>query len=166
MTEWWGDFFTNLNAWHWWILAFTLIAFEMLAASFVLFWPGMAALLTGIVVWLFPDLRDSHQIGIFAVFLGVLIWIGLSYRVRFKKLFHAREEAASGLNQRARRYIGRRATLPENVQNGIGYIFLDDTRWRVRVLKDRDLPKDTKLRIIDADGATLVVDEEVNVKQE
>ena len=63
----------------------------------------------------------------------------------------------SDLNQRARRYLGRRAVVAEAFRNGRGSILLDDTRWQALSEGGGDLDPGAAVEIVGADGATLRV---------
>ena len=47
-------------------------------------------------------------------------------------------------------------TLDQAIENGVGYVRLDDSRWKV---SGPDLPKGTKVRVTGADGTVLEVEE-------
>lgn len=50
--------------------------------------------------------------------------------------------------------IGQTATLSEPIQNGRGRVQLGDTQWLV---KGRDLPEGTQVKITGAEGTWLIV---------
>jgi hypothetical protein len=48
--------------WHWLTLGLVLILAEMFIPSFTIFWFGLGALLTGIILWLAPEISLSWQL--------------------------------------------------------------------------------------------------------
>ena len=59
---------TMTRLWYYWlILGLLLILSEMLVPSFTLLWFGLAALLTGLLLLLVPDLELSYQLLVWAL---------------------------------------------------------------------------------------------------
>lgn len=88
----------------WLSLGGLLLAAEMLGGNGYLLWSGVAAVITGLVVWLLP-LGWEWQGVMFAVLTLLAAWLWwkwLSRRVREQK------HSDSHLNQRGQQLIGRR----------------------------------------------------------
>lgn len=88
----------------WLSLGGLLLAAEMLGGNGYLLWSGVAAVITGLVVWLVP-LGWEWQGVMFAVLTLLAAWLWwkwLSRRVREQK------HSDSHLNQRGQQLIGRR----------------------------------------------------------
>jgi membrane protein implicated in regulation of membrane protease activity len=54
--------------WHWLALGLLLVGAELLVPSFTIFWFGLGAGLTGLVLLLFPGLSLTGQLALFAFF--------------------------------------------------------------------------------------------------
>jgi membrane protein implicated in regulation of membrane protease activity len=139
----------GLAFWHWWVLGFALLIAEILTTTTFCLWMSFAAFAAGIVVLLIPSLGAPAQIVTFAVLS--LIATGLWFRFR-KRAGNAPD---NGLNQRGRGYVGRVLTLSEAIRNGVGQVRLEDSVWRV---SGPDLAAGTQVRVIRADGITLLVE--------
>ena len=59
--------------WHWAVLGFVLVIAELLMPAFLLLWFGVAALMVGSLLWLFPALGVPVQVVLLAVFSAALI---------------------------------------------------------------------------------------------
>ena len=142
---------SGIEFWHWWVLALVLAGIEIFAPSFLFLWLGFAAAAVGLAVLVVPELPLEYQFLLFGVFciVSVVVWLRV---VRPRKL----EGSTSKLNRRAAQYEGRMTTLDQAIENGVGYVRLDDSRWKV---SGPDLPKGTKVRVTGADGTVLEVEE-------
>ena len=144
-----SEMFTTLGTWNWLIAGVILMALELIAPGVFLFWLGLAALLTGLVSFAFTP-SWQVQILMFAVFaaLAVPVWRRL-----------ARSNAADSahspfLNKRADALVGRVFTLEKPIIDGAGTVRIDDTVWRVA---GPDAPAGSRVKIVQADGASLTV---------
>ncbi len=135
--------------WHWWVAGILLIILEMLAPTGHTLWLGVAALVVGALLWLFPQLDWKLQLLLFAVLSVASV---LLYRQYARKKQHVTDEPS--LNRRGERYIGRVFTLDEPIINGVGKIRVDDTTWRVT---GPDRPAGETVKVISVDGSTLQV---------
>jgi membrane protein implicated in regulation of membrane protease activity len=61
--------------WHWLILGMALVAVEIILPSFISLWFGLAGLLIGLLLWIFPDLSFSLQITIWAITSAFFTWL-------------------------------------------------------------------------------------------
>ena len=141
-----GMFFT-LGTWNWLIFGVVLMALELLAPGVFLFWLGLAALLVGLVSFAI-DPSWQMQILMFAIFAAAAV--PLWRRVALSN------KAASNpfLNKRADALVGRVFTLEKPIIDGAGTVRIDDTVWRVA---GPDAPAGSRVRIVQADGASLTV---------
>ncbi|EER9539171.1 NfeD family protein [Escherichia coli] len=111
----------------WLSLGGLLLAAEMLGGNGYLLWSGVAAVITGLVVWLW--------------------WKWLSRRVREQK------HSDSHLNQRGQQLIGRRFVLESPLVNGRGHMRVGDSSWPVSA--SEDLGAGTHVEVIAIEGITL-----------
>jgi membrane protein implicated in regulation of membrane protease activity len=143
-----GIFYT-LGTWNWLIFGLVLIILELLAPGVFLFWLGLAALLVGLVSFTFSPSWQMQML-MFAVFAiaAVPLW---------RRMAHSSKAASKSnpfLNKRADALVGRVFTLEKPIIDGSGTVRIDDTIWRVA---GPDAPAGSRVRIVQADGASLTV---------
>ena len=90
----------------WLSLGGLLLAAEMLGGNGYLLWSGVAAVITGLVVWLLP--------------------LGWEWQ----------KHSDSHLNQRGQQLIGRRFVLESPLVNGRGHMRVGDSSWPVSASED------------------------------
>jgi membrane protein implicated in regulation of membrane protease activity len=144
-----NEMFVTLGTWNWLIFGIILMALELIAPGVFLFWLGLAALLTGLVSFTFTP-SWQFQILMFAVFAAAAVPV-------WRRL--ARNSAAGSvnspfLNKRADALVGRVFTLEKPIVDGAGTVRIDDTVWRVA---GPDVPAGSRVKIVQADGASLTV---------
>jgi membrane protein implicated in regulation of membrane protease activity len=146
------DIFNHLTQWHWLGLGLILLILELLFASGgFLLWLGLAAVVTALVTWIFPNLFWGGQMLLFAV-AGIICLISWWSYVHHNP---ARTDQPK-LNRRGEQYIGRFFNLETAIENGRGSIRVDDSTWRVA---GPDLPIGTKVKVVAADGVILQVEQ-------
>ena len=143
------EMFVTLGTWNWLIFGVVLMALELAAPGIFLFWLGLAALLVGLTSFAL-DLSWQMQILLFALFAAAAVPL-------WRRL--ARNSAAVSLsnpflNRRADALVGRVFTLEKPIVDGSGTVRIDDTVWRVA---GPDTPAGSRVRIVQADGASLPV---------
>lgn len=139
-----------LEAWHWWTLGGALVVLEAVAPGFVLIWLGLAALLTGSLVWLAPGLAWPWQVTAFSLATVALVAGWLAWRRR-----HPPVTDEATLNRRAESYVGELVTLVEPIVDGRGKVRVGDTVWLAR---GPDLPAGRRVRVVAARGTQLEVE--------
>jgi hypothetical protein len=133
--------------WNWWLLGVALMAVEAILPGFFFLWMGVAALVVGLVLTVFP-LAWTYQVLLFAV-----LSVGSIVAWRFRLRRHPTRTEDPLLNRRGHQYVGRVFTLDAPVVNGHGKIRVDDSTWKVVV--DQDCPAGARLRIVGVDGVVL-----------
>jgi len=131
------------------ILAAVLFVLELVAPGIFFMWFGLAAGVTGLIMFRY-DISWQWQ----------LIWFcGLSlasvlvvYRYLRK---HPLESEQPLLNRRADQLIGHSFDLVDPIVNGRGSIHSGDTIWRV---EGPELPVGTAVKVVGADGSVLKVE--------
>ena len=142
------DYLANLGVWNWFILGGVLLVMEIIAPGTFMLWLGLSALAVGVVsllvVWPW-----QAQLVAFAVLsiASIILWRRFS-----PKLQEVR--AQPFLNRRTEGFVGRVFTLERPIVDGSGTVRIDDTIWQVR---GPDSPSGTRVKVTDADGATLHV---------
>ncbi|MGB4101981.1 MAG: NfeD family protein [Alphaproteobacteria bacterium] len=147
--EWLNDL-SALVYWNWLALGLLLIMLEMIIPGAAMLWIGAAAIMTGVAVWLFPDIDWKWQIIMFSV-LGI-VSVTLSRRLFARS---STESSDPSLNNRSEQLVGRVTVLETAIENGQGRARIGDSSWAVT---GADMPVGTKVRITAADGAMLQVE--------
>ena len=140
----------SITFWHWFILGGVLMVLEMVVPAFVFLFIGVAAVVTGLMVFFFPGIGWEQQILVFAV-LAVAAAVAGRMWVRSRPA--ATDQPA--LNRRGRQYVGRVFTLEEPIVNGVGKLSVDDTVWKVA---GEDLATGIRVKVTGVDGVILLVE--------
>ena len=143
----------TLTYWHWFALGAGLLILEIFTPTFYLIWPGIAAVIVGLVLAVAPDIGWEVSLTIFGVLslASIVVWHSVFRQAR------TGEVEATSLNQRARRYMGRRVVVAEAFRGGSGPILLDDTRWQAINESGSDLAPGALVEIVGSDGAVFRV---------
>ncbi|MFP5305387.1 MAG: NfeD family protein [Gammaproteobacteria bacterium] len=140
----------NVEYWHWLAIGFGLLVLEMfLPTEFILLWVGVAAVVVGALSWFFPGIGWQLE---FVLWGGLSVAAVLAWR-KYKPLSFVSERPT--LNRRGHSYVGRVFTLSDAIVNGVGKLRIDDSQWRIT---GQDAPAGTRVRIVEADGTTLRVE--------
>lgn len=139
----------TLTFWHWLGLSGLLLLLEILTPGFVFIWLAIAAGLTGAVLWLVPQLAWELQLLVFAA--AALASVG-AWFAWWKR--NPPAGTGSGLNNRALAMVGTEAILVQAIGPGHGRVRLADSTW---LASGPDLPAGTRVRIVGARGAVLLV---------
>ncbi|MCR6629312.1 MAG: NfeD family protein [Magnetospirillum sp.] len=142
----------DITFWHWLILGFTLIAFEVMVPGTFLLWPGVAALLTAVLAYSAPTLPWQADAAVFAVLTVAAALLGRRLYARL----HRPVEDEPALNRRAQAFVGSTHTLATPILDGAGRLKLGDTTWKI---VGPDLPTGARVRIVGVDGIALKVEE-------
>ncbi len=140
----------EFSFWGWLCIGLVLLALELVASFTFFLWLGTAALVTALVLFLFPETSWQVQFLIFSILSVTTIILSRRFLVNRQN-----KSEVPKLNRRAEQYIGRIFTLSESIEQGEGKIKVDDTYWKVSGPR---LEKGTEVRIIDADGAVFTVE--------
>jgi membrane protein implicated in regulation of membrane protease activity len=144
-----SEMFVTLGTWNWLIFGVILMALELIAPGVFLFWLGLAALLTGLISFVYTP-SWQVQILMFAVFAAAAVPV-------WRRLARSNASVSADnpfLNKRADALVGRVFTLEKPIVDGTGTVRIDDTVWRVA---GPDTPAGSRVRIVQADGASLTV---------
>jgi membrane protein implicated in regulation of membrane protease activity len=142
----------NLAAWgkwNWLILAGIFFVLELIAPGAFMLWLGLSALLVGILSFGI-DWPWQYQLVAFAVFalISIPLWRRFARRVE-------KDGDQPFLNRRADAFVGREFMLERPIVAGSGTVKIDDTIWR---LTGADAPAGSRVKVVRADAATLVVE--------
>jgi len=139
----------ELGAWSWMIAAAVLFVLELMAPGIFFMWFGVAALVTGLIVFRY-DISWQWQ----------LLWFcGLSLASVLLANRYLRQHPLASerplLNERATQLIGKSFDLVDPIVNGRGSIHSGDTIWRV---EGPELPQGTRITVVGVDGSVLKVE--------
>ncbi len=133
----------------WLGLGLVLMAAETIVPGAFLLWFGLAGLVMGGVVWLFPAMHGLLQALIFG---SLAIGAVMIYRGYFRQ--HEPASTQPLLNRRSEQYVGRVFVLDSAIENGFGKILIGDSRWTVA---GAALPAGARVTVIAVDGMILQV---------
>ena len=143
----------DLLWWHWVALGLLLIATELLLPAFYLVWFGLGALLTGLVVAVFP-LGLTGQLILWSVASAAMVaaWMKFFRNPDRTRAGQAKEGALGmvGLVTRAVEDLGQGEILFQRP-------VLGSDRWPV--VADRAVPTGARARVVDVLGQTLKIEQ-------
>jgi membrane protein implicated in regulation of membrane protease activity len=144
-----AEMFSTLGTWNWLVFGLLLMGLELMLPGVFLFWVGLAALLVGLLSFVFLP-SWQLQLLMFAVFAAAAVPV-------WRRVARSNSGVSASnpfLNKRAEAMIGRVFTLEKPIIDGAGTVRIDDTVWRVA---GPDTPAGSRVRIVRADGASLTV---------
>lgn len=143
----------SLAFWHWLALGAVLMILEVVAPGVVFLWLGVAAMLTGGLLWYVPNLPVETQFIVFAVLSVILVIAG-----RLVVGSRARESDHPDLNKRGHQHVGAMYMLEGDTVNGHGKVRVDDSVWSVEVERGgSDMPGGDLVQVVDVKGGTLII---------
>ena len=148
-----SEFFLNLGAWNWFVVAVALFALEAIVPGVYFIWFGVAAVFVG-ALGLVTGMAWEWQLIVFAILSCITVFLARRYA--------APDVAASDLpdlNVRAEQYVGRVVTVEEPIADGRGKVRVGDTVWNAQ---GSDAPQGARVRITGANGTVLVVEHAFN----
>jgi membrane protein implicated in regulation of membrane protease activity len=146
------SFLSGLEPWHWWMLGAVLLGVEILSTTTYLLWPGIAALLIGVLSFFVPSMDPRLSIFLFAVVsvVATVVWK--------RSPWGNAERATHGtLNERSAQYAGRRVVAMDDFNGSSGVVLVDDTRWNAMSVDGSTPRKGDNLVVVGADGTVLKV---------
>ena len=145
-----SEFFTNMQYWHWWVLAMVCLSLEIFAPGAVFIWFSASAAVMGFILLLLPDLAWQWQITLFGVLSVLSIFGWRLYRQKVPEV-----DAHPALNKRGEELIGRVFTLKMPINDNYGKINVDDTMWKVY---GNDCEAGQKVKVTSLNGTVLNVE--------
>ncbi|PHS78327.1 MAG: hypothetical protein COB59_07700 [Rhodospirillaceae bacterium] len=142
-------FFDEITFWHWLIAGVIFIILEMLLPGVLFLWLSIAALITGFLAYLSPDLSLQW---LTIIFSGLSLVSVVAGRTILKRSLPATDHPT--LNQRGHQYIGRTFTLSEPIVDGFGKITVDDTTWKA---SGEDMDQGTSVKVVGIEGTVFKV---------
>jgi hypothetical protein len=136
--------------WFWLSAGVLMAAAEIVAPGFFLMWLGIAAIITGVVAWIMPDLAVPAQVGLFAI-----LSVSAVYAARKWLVDNPIASDDPLLNDRGGRLAGEVVTVIEAIENGKGRVKVGDSVW---IARGADAAEGSKVRVTGANGAELLVE--------
>jgi membrane protein implicated in regulation of membrane protease activity len=126
----------------------------MIVPSFLLIWPGVAALAVGLALFMFPGMGLAVQAVLFAVLAVAFTLAG--------RAFVMRRETTAGpdhptLNRRGARLVGHRGTARGAFVGGRGTVEVEGELWQARSRRGTVLPNGA-VEVVGASGLELDVE--------
>lgn len=147
------EFFWNLGAWNWFIVAVALFALESVVPGVHFVWFGVAAVIVG-ALGLTIDIAWEWQLITFAIISCITVFFARRYASP-----DVSQSDEPDLNARALQYVGRVVTVEEAIADGRGKVRVGDTVWNAL---GSDAPQGSRVRITGTDGNCLVVEHALN----
>lgn len=132
----------------WLALGGLLLVAEMLGGAGYLLWSGVAAVLTGLISWIF-SIDWAWQGSLFAIATVISAWLWWLWSHR------CQTNGVPSLNQRNQQLIGQRFCLDQTLINGRGHQRIADGSWPVQA--NTDLTAGTEVQITAINGITLQI---------
>ena len=143
-----ADFLLNLGAWNWFIIAVAMLLLETLVPGVHFMWFGLAALIVGAIVLVYPVPIAVQLIGFAVIALAAILVI--------RRLWGPETIATDvpDLNVRANQYVGRLVMVEEALSGGRGKVRVGDTVWTA---EGPDAASGTQVKVTGVNGTVLVV---------
>jgi membrane protein implicated in regulation of membrane protease activity len=148
-----SEFFWNLGAWNWFIVAVALFALESVVPGVHFVWFGVAAVIVG-ALGLTLDIAWEWQLITFAIISCITVFFARRYAA--PDVSHSDEP---DLNARAVQYVGRVVTVEQAIADGRGKVRVGDTVWNAQ---GSDAPQGARVRITGTNGTCLLVEHALN----
>ena len=144
----------TLGSWSWVIFGLILLGIEILAPSTFLLWPGLSALVVGLITLVLGVDNTiwpwQAQLLVFLILSLVIAYFGRQL-VRSRKL---EDTEQPNLNERGAQLVGRKGVLTSAIENGQGRAKLGDTTWTVR---GSDIAEGEAVVVVAVEGNALTV---------
>lgn len=132
----------------WLVLGGILLAAEMLGTAGYLLWSGIAAVATGLLVWVVPLSWELQ-----AVCFAILTLVAAFLWWRWLNRQPAPQPAT--LNQRGQQLIGRRLRLDAPLTDCRGNVRIGDSSWPV--VAETSLPAGCEVVVVAVEGIVLKI---------
>lgn len=138
-------------AWVWLVAGAVAMLLEIVVAGVYLFWIGLGAMLTGLVLFSLPRLPLWAQITVFIVAMFASIGIGI-WGTRRQKA----NMASATLNSGMKALLGQSAIAIDAFAHGQGRIRVQDTSYPAR-LEQGDVKAGDRVEIVGLEGGCYIV---------
>ena len=142
-------------AWGWIVAGLALVVAELAMPGFVIFFFGLGAILTGLLLFTFPQLPLSLQLLIFAASSVLFL---LAFRRFMPHSFRGRETPADADPDDDELAGAKAKVSPDGfAPDGTGKVEFRGTLWNARAEGGEPLPANTPVAVVGRENLTLVV---------
>jgi inner membrane protein len=148
------EFMESVTFWYWLAFGMALMLVEVLVPGVLFLWLGAAAILTGLIMLVAPDMTWQVQLVVFAVLSVVSVFVGRRY-------VYSNPEPTDHptLNRRGENFVGQQYALDGATSGGQGRVNIGDTVWAVAVRPHgTELDAGARVTVVSVDGSTLMVE--------
>ena len=146
--------------WQFWLIAAGIFfVFEMITTGFLVFWLGVAALIT-MVVSFFTD-SIIIQTAVFVISSILLIFLTKPF---VKKFMHSKDNLATN----AYSIIGKNGIVTKDINQtlGTGQVKINGEIWSAKCLDEDFIPKGSNITVAKIDGVKAVVTTKSEIQSE
>lgn len=134
----------------WLIFGFFMIVIEIFTPGFFAASLGISAILTSVLVLLFPEIAFLHWLS-FIVFN--IIMFAFIRQIFLKYLYKNDNESETNVNA----LIGKRGVVTEKIDDRFGYVKVYGDLWKAVSENETEIAKGEKVEIISIDGNKVIV---------
>ncbi|MDD3813757.1 MAG: NfeD family protein [Desulfocapsaceae bacterium] len=135
----------NILWWHWIVLGIILVLMEMVVPSFTIFWFGLGALVTGLLMALLPDISLKWQLLVFSISSVAFTFFWFRFFVPRKKMKSLLVDEQAAIGQTG--IAATRALIPgEKGRVVFSVPVLDDESWMY--LADEPIETGNRVRVL------------------
>ena len=147
-------FLGTMPFWYWLVFAVVLLVIELATGSTYFLWPAIAAAAVSVfALWPLAGAWQMHLL-LFAVFtIALSVWAP----AKVKPWIYRTQADHLTLNERGAQKIGRRATVDETFENGVGKVRLGDTLWLAEAEGGENFAAGATVVVSRAEGVKLFV---------
>ena len=148
------DLVTSYGLMSWFMLAVVLLVLDFIIPGVHFLWFGLAAAVTGALVWLLGTAGLSMGWPLQIFLYGILSVLTL-FLVKGLGLNAPGNTSDPYLNVRGAEFIGRSVVVDEAIVKGRGRVIAGDSVWPA---EGEDAPKGATVMVTGVNGASLVVE--------
>jgi membrane protein implicated in regulation of membrane protease activity len=131
--------------WHWIVLGVVLVLLELVVPSFTLFWFGLGALVTGLLLVMLPEISLKWQVLVFSVSSIGFTWMWFRLFVPRKKMKSLLFDEQAAIGQTG--IAATRALVPGETGRVVFSVpVLGDESWMY--LADEPIDTGSRVRVI------------------
>jgi inner membrane protein len=136
--------------WLWLAIGLLLAIAEIAIPGVFLIWMAGAALVTGVIAWIDPELGLPALTVVFSILAIAAVYLGRRYL-----LAHPVISADPLMNDRGARLIGENVVVTSAIEGGSGKVKQGDSEW---LAKGPDAEPGTRMRVSGHEGTVLLVE--------
>jgi inner membrane protein len=136
--------------WLWLAIGLLLAIAEIAIPGVFLIWMAGAALVTGVIAWIDPELGLPALTVVFSVLAIAAVYLGRRYLLANPVI-----SADPLMNDRGARLIGENVVVTSAIEGGSGKVKQGDSEW---LAKGPDAEPGTRMRVSGHEGTVLLVE--------